>query len=55
MPRDKSSMKYFQVKNLIKEKILANEFEEKLPGERILAGMFNVSYMTIRHAIHELA
>jgi len=46
--------KYILIKERIKEKIKNGLFVEKLPGERILAKDFDVSYMTVRKAITEL-
>ncbi len=46
--------KYRKVKNQIKDDIKRGRFEGKLPGERVLAKEFEVSYMTIRKAITEL-
>ena len=47
---------YFQVKELIKEKIKSGEWEnnEKIPNELELVKQFNVSRSTIRQAILEL-
>jgi LacI family repressor for deo operon, udp, cdd, tsx, nupC, and nupG len=46
--------KYIRVKNLIKDGIRNGSNVDKLPGERVLAKKFEVSYMTIRKAIAEL-
>ncbi len=46
--------KYEQIKLQIKKAIIEGEFTDKLPGERILAEKFNVSYMTMRKAIEDL-
>lgn len=55
MKTDKLTIqKYIEVKNNIKLLIDSGQLEGKLPGERVLAGRFGFSYMTIRHAINEL-
>lgn len=46
--------KYIHIKNNIKESIENGIFVDKLPGERVLAKDFDVSYMTVRKAITEL-
>jgi len=46
--------KYIKVKNKIKEDIKSGKIVDKLPGERVLAKNFNVSYMTVRKALMEL-
>lgn len=46
--------KYLQIKNKIKQDIKNSKITGKLPGERVLAKTFKVSYMTIRKAIAEL-
>lgn len=47
--------KYIHIKERIKESIKQGMFSDKLPGERVLAKDFDVSYMTVRKAIKELA
>jgi len=49
-----SSRKYLEVKARIKQMIVKEKLEGKLPGERIFAEEFGFSYMTIRHAVDEL-
>ncbi|MCF8345653.1 MAG: GntR family transcriptional regulator [Bacteroidales bacterium] len=46
--------KYIHIKKRIKECISQGLFTDKLPGERVLAKDFDVSYMTVRKAITEL-
>ena len=46
--------KYILIKEGIRDKILRNEFEDKIPGERNLAKLFGFSYMTVRKAVDEL-
>ncbi|MBN2829877.1 MAG: GntR family transcriptional regulator [Candidatus Cloacimonetes bacterium] len=46
--------KYLNVKEIIKDGIRTGEIVGKLPGERVMAEMYNVSYMTVRRAITEL-
>lgn len=46
--------KYIHIKKSIKESIDNGVLVDKLPGERVLAKDFNVSYMTVRKAIIEL-
>lgn len=46
--------KYIQVRNKIIESIKSGRLSGKLPGERVLALEYNVSYMTIRKAISNL-
>jgi len=46
--------KYVQVRNKIVENIKSGLLSGKLPGERVLAQQYNVSYMTIRKAISSL-
>lgn len=46
--------KYIQIKDKIKEDIRKGVLSGKLPGERVLAGDFGVSYMTVRKAVAEL-
>jgi len=48
---DKKVPKYILIKNKIKEGIKSGSINGKLPGERVLAKDFEVSYMTIRKAI----
>ncbi|MCG6889303.1 MAG: winged helix-turn-helix domain-containing protein [Gammaproteobacteria bacterium] len=50
----KPAHKYIQVENRIKEAIRHREIVDKLPGERVLAKEFGVSYMTIRKAVENL-
>jgi GntR family transcriptional regulator len=42
------------VENRIKDSIKRQEIIDKLPGERVLAKEFGVSYMTMRKAIENL-
>ena len=51
---DKTTPKYILVENRIKEAIRQREIVDKLPGERVLAKEFGVSYMTIRRAVENL-
>ena len=51
---DKPTHKYILVENRIKEAIRHREIVDKLPGERVLAKEFGVSYMTIRKAVENL-
>lgn len=51
MNMEKKIPKYVQIKNQIKEDIKTGSIEGKLPGERVLAIDFDVSYMTIRKAV----
>ncbi len=46
--------KYLSIKEIIKESIRTGEITGKLPGERVMAKMYDVSYMTIRRAVTEL-
>ncbi len=46
--------KYLYIKNKIKEDVECGIIVDKLPGERVLAKEFGVSYMTIRKAIEGL-
>ncbi len=48
------TLKYQVVKEKIKDGIRSGEIKGKLPGERALAKMHDVSYMTIRRAVTEL-
>ena len=52
---DKTVPKYLQVEDRIKQAIRHREIVDKLPGERVLAKQYGVSYMTIRKAIENLA
>lgn len=51
---DKTTPKYKLVENRIKAAIRQREIVDKLPGERVLAKEFGVSYMTVRKAIENL-
>jgi len=46
--------KYIIVENKIKEAIKSREMHDKLPGERVLAKKYGVSYMTLRKAVENL-
>ena len=46
--------KYIKIKNKIKEDIKQGILKDKIPGERVLAKDFQVSYITVRKAITEL-
>lgn len=46
--------KYVVVENRIENAIRHQTFLDKLPGERVLAKKFQVSYMTLRRAIENL-
>ncbi len=46
--------KYAIVENKIKEAIKSRKMNDKLPGERVLAKEFGVSYMTLRKAVDNL-
>mgnify|MGYP001816648069 CR=1 len=46
--------KYVVVENKIKESLKYRYVDEKLPGERVLAKEFGVSYMTLRKAVDNL-
>jgi len=46
--------KYINIKEIIKDGIRTGEIVSKLPGERVMAKMYDVSYMTVRRAITEL-
>ncbi|MFT5219950.1 MAG: GntR family transcriptional regulator [Planctomycetota bacterium] len=50
----KSPPKYIIVENKIREAIKHQKIIDKLPGERVLAKEFEVSYMTIRKAVENL-
>ncbi len=52
---DKATHKYILVENRIKQAIRHREIVDKLPGERVLAKEYGVSYMTLRKAIENLA
>lgn len=47
---------YYQVKNLLEEKIRLEEWEPgyQLPTEKELAALLNVSTITVKRAVHEL-
>ncbi len=45
---------YLQLKTILKEMILDDPSIENLPPEKSLAEQYEVSYMTVRHAISEL-
>ncbi|MGC9361399.1 MAG: LacI family DNA-binding transcriptional regulator [Candidatus Syntrophosphaera sp.] len=47
--------KYIYIKDKIKDSIKTGKLVDKLPGERVLARELNVSYMTVRKAVSELA
>ena len=55
MEMDKTTPKYILVENRIKQAIRQREIVDKLPGERVLAKEYGVSYMTVRKAIENLA
>ncbi len=42
---NKTTPKYLVVKNKIKEAIRCGEMADKIPGERVLAKVYGVSYM----------
>ena len=46
--------KYRVVEERIKEAIRQRTIVDKLPGERVLAKEFGVSYMTVRKAVDNL-
>ncbi len=46
--------KYIIAENRIKEAIRSGEMIDKIPGERVLAKEFGVSYMTLRKAVENL-
>ncbi len=54
MENEKFLPKYEKIKQMIKRAILEGEYTDKLPGERVLAERFKVSYMTMRKAIEDL-
>ncbi|AHF77235.1 Putative regulatory protein, GntR-family [Sodalis praecaptivus] len=45
---------YLRIKNIILERIIAFSYVEKLPGELVLAGEFNVARGTVKQAIDAL-
>lgn len=51
---NKTIPKYLLVENKIKEAIRHRTIVDKLPGERVLAKEFEVSYMTVRKAVENL-
>jgi GntR family transcriptional regulator len=53
---EKVEPKYIKIKKIIEDKINKGEYPsgEKIPSERQLCGMFNLSRMTARQAINEL-
>ena len=51
---NKTNSIYKVFENRIKEAIRQREIVDKLPGERVLAKEFGVSYMTVRKAIENL-
>lgn len=50
----KDTPKYVVVENSIKEAIKSRKMTDKLPGERVLAKQYGVSYMTMRKAVDHL-
>jgi len=54
MKEIKDTPKYLLIKNAIRDRILLGEFDDKLPGDRVLAREFGFSYMTVRKAIDAL-
>ena len=50
----KPTHKYLLVEEQIKEAIRQRTIVDKLPGERVLAKKFGVSYMTARKAVENL-
>ncbi|MGC8765315.1 MAG: GntR family transcriptional regulator [Brevinematia bacterium] len=46
--------KYELIKETLRDMVLNGEIKDKLPGERVLAKEFGVSYMTMRKAVEEL-
>ena len=50
----KPTPKYRVVEERIKEAIRQRTIVDKLPGERLLAKEFGVSYMTVRKAVENL-
>jgi len=51
---DKPTPKYIVVENRIRRAIRQREVIDKLPGERVLAREYGVSYMTVRKAVENL-
>ena len=51
---NKTIPKHLDVKNRIKKAIRRGAIVDKLPGERILAKQYGVSYMTLRKAVDSL-
>lgn len=51
---DKTIPKYVVVENRIRQAIRQRLIIDKLPGERVLAKEFGVSYMTLRKAVENL-
>lgn len=52
--KNEMGKKYLDAKTRIRKQIQEGRFEEKIPGERVLAEQIGYSYLTIRHAINEL-
>lgn len=50
----KRTPKYIRIKNKIVDGIKKGKIKGKLPGERVLAKKYNVSYMTVRKAVEGL-
>ena len=46
--------KYEVIENNLKQAILSHEMTGKIPGERVLAKEYGVSYMTLRKAVDNL-
>ena len=51
---NKTIPKYIIVENKIREAVRCREITDKLPGERVMAKEFGVSYMTMRKAVENL-
>ena len=51
---NKTPPKYIIVENKIRQAIKLRTIVDKLPGERVLAKEFEVSYMTVRKAVENL-
>ena len=51
---NKSLPKYIIVENKIRHTIRYRDITDKLPGERVMAKEFGVSYMTMRKAVENL-
>ena len=51
---NKTLPKYIIVENKIRDAIRYREITDKLPGERVMAKEFGVSYMTMRKAVENL-